>query len=641
MKLQIILMFLLLVPLVYAEIDDYSKYEDMSFLYTVNSEISVSITGSSPKIMNLNIELNLVPRQDYRQFILDQDILTRPNVYSDFDPKYDDILELEWKNLDTNFISYQVDSRVLVKNIISRLRKIKFPIQDLESNLGIYTQATEFIDMTSEIKEKANEIVKGEDDLNKAVYELAEWVRNNVNYDLNTLTEEVIQKSSWVLMTRRGVCDEITNLFISFCRSLGIPAKFITGIAYSNLIDDFGNHGWAEIYFPDYGWVPFDVTYGEYGWLDATHIKLKESVDSNVFSVNYNWKSRDVDVTTKDLETKTVLVNKGNKIDPLTKLEVNLLENNVGFGSYVPVQIIIENLEDYYVYDKIYLTKAPEVIDNNIKVVMLKPGEIKEEYWLVHVPKDMKSGYKYSSVINIESAFGNSAEGSLRFSRGGDVISSVKAEEKIEKLRKREEKKYFFNLDFNCELSKQKCYSNDDMDIKCNLKNKGNVLLKELNICLREDCEEFNLGINEEKKIEFEIYASKKITIIAENEDMIKYVYLEPEIIEVADIEITDLKPEVIDYNEKKKFSFTLETDYTAYDVNLKVEGKKTHFDIFNGKRVIDIELSGNKLINGFDIKITYKDKEGKKYTKKEKLSVVVENMPWYAGMFSWIFSTI
>lgn len=634
-------MILLLVPVCYAYLEDYSEYEDISFLHTTSSEINVYVTGNDPKIMDLTVQLNLIPRNDYRQSILNQEIISRPSAYVDFDPDFDETLGLNWKNLNTDLIYYEVNSRILTKHIISKIRKIKFPIQNLEWNLDEYTQATEFIDVTQEIREKANEIVEGEDDLYEAVYKLAEWVRINVDYNLNTMTEEVVQKSSWVLMTRQGVCDEITNLFISFCRSLGVPTKFITGVAYSNIIDDFGNHGWAEVYFPGYGWIPFDVTYGEYGWLDATHIKLNEDVDSNVFSVNYNWKSRDVDVKTKDLETKTILISKGNKIESPTRLEVNLLKNNVGFGSYVPIQVVIENLEDYYVADKVFLTKAPEVIGNNAKVILLKPGEIKEEYWLVHIPTEMKSGYKYSSLINIESIFGSSVEDSLYFSKSRDVISKIEAEKKIDDLRKREEKKYFLSLDFDCDLLKEKYYSNENIDIKCDVKNRGNVLLDNLQICLREDCRELDLGISEEQEIKFETYARERITIIAENEDMIKYVYLEPEIIEVPKIEISDLKPAEIDYYETKKFTFILETDYDAYDVELKVEDKKTKFNVLSGKKVIDIELSGNKLINGLDIKVIYKDKEGKSYSKKEKISVIVNNAPWYSRMFGWVFSMI
>src|SRR3989338_2220208 len=105
-----------------------------------------------------------------------------------------------------------------------------------------------------------------------ASFLLASWVKENVRYDLTTLTAEAVQTSSWVFQERRGVCDELTNLFIAMARSVGIPARFVTGTVYSGLLPGWGNHGWAEVYFQGYGWVPFDVTYGQYGWIDPSHV---------------------------------------------------------------------------------------------------------------------------------------------------------------------------------------------------------------------------------------------------------------------------------------------------------------------------------------------------------------------------------
>ena len=55
-------------------------------------------------------------------------------------------------------------------------------------------------------------------------------MRKNVKYDITTSTEDVSQKSSWVLKNKIGVCDEITNLFISLNRASGIPARFVSGV---------------------------------------------------------------------------------------------------------------------------------------------------------------------------------------------------------------------------------------------------------------------------------------------------------------------------------------------------------------------------------------------------------------------------
>ena len=78
-------------------------------------------------------------------------------------------------------------------------------------------------------------------------FKVAKWIQENVKYDLSTLTADVVQKSSWVLSNKEGVCDEITNLFISMLRVVGIPARFVSGTVYSNVINNWGGHGWGDI----------------------------------------------------------------------------------------------------------------------------------------------------------------------------------------------------------------------------------------------------------------------------------------------------------------------------------------------------------------------------------------------------------
>ena len=155
------------------------------------------------------------------------------------------------------------------------------------------------IDINDEIRQIASSIVQGEDDLYTAVFKLAEWVENNVEYELSTLTAEATQKASWVVDNKKGVCDEITSLFISMSRSLGIPARFVTGISHSNINlqnQGWDLHGWAEVYFPGFGWVPFDVTYKELGFVGTTHIKLKTTLDSREVSINYATRSRNTQI---------------------------------------------------------------------------------------------------------------------------------------------------------------------------------------------------------------------------------------------------------------------------------------------------------------------------------------------------------
>jgi transglutaminase-like putative cysteine protease len=61
---------------------------------------------------------------------------------------------------------------------------------------------------------------------------------------------------------KRGVCQDITHIFVAAARSLGIPARYIGGHfrrADGVTMQDAG-HAWAEAYIENLGWVGFDPT---------------------------------------------------------------------------------------------------------------------------------------------------------------------------------------------------------------------------------------------------------------------------------------------------------------------------------------------------------------------------------------------
>ncbi len=64
----------------------------------------------------------------------------------------------------------------------------------------------------------------------------------------------------YVLLNRHGDCGQVTLLYISLCRSLGIPARWESGWVVEP--GDEGWHDWAETYFEGIGWVPTDQSYG-------------------------------------------------------------------------------------------------------------------------------------------------------------------------------------------------------------------------------------------------------------------------------------------------------------------------------------------------------------------------------------------
>jgi transglutaminase-like putative cysteine protease len=63
---------------------------------------------------------------------------------------------------------------------------------------------------------------------------------------------------------RRGVCQDLTHIFIAAARSIGVPARYIGGHFQRNdgVTEQEAGHAWAEAYVPDFGWIAFDAANG-------------------------------------------------------------------------------------------------------------------------------------------------------------------------------------------------------------------------------------------------------------------------------------------------------------------------------------------------------------------------------------------
>jgi transglutaminase-like putative cysteine protease len=70
-----------------------------------------------------------------------------------------------------------------------------------------------------------------------------------------------------VLAKRRGVCQDFAHLAIASLRSLGVPARYVSGYlrtrppaGQARLVGADASHAWFSVFCPDVGWVDFDPT---------------------------------------------------------------------------------------------------------------------------------------------------------------------------------------------------------------------------------------------------------------------------------------------------------------------------------------------------------------------------------------------
>jgi transglutaminase-like putative cysteine protease len=101
-----------------------------------------------------------------------------------------------------------------------------------------------------------------------ALLDLTQRIRKEFVYDpkATTITTGVEE----VLATRRGVCQDYAHLMLSCLRTLGIPARYVSGYVLNRsradgtkLTGADASHAWVAAHCPDLGWVAFDPTNGK------------------------------------------------------------------------------------------------------------------------------------------------------------------------------------------------------------------------------------------------------------------------------------------------------------------------------------------------------------------------------------------
>ncbi len=90
-----------------------------------------------------------------------------------------------------------------------------------------------------------------------------------------------------VLAQREGVCQDYAHLAIALCRSIGIPARYVSGYLFTE--DDatghdteadlvnVETHAWMEVAIPGAGWWPLDPT--NQSELGERHVKIGHGRD--------------------------------------------------------------------------------------------------------------------------------------------------------------------------------------------------------------------------------------------------------------------------------------------------------------------------------------------------------------------------
>ena len=93
------------------------------------------------------------------------------------------------------------------------------------------------------------------------LHDLMGRIRERVAYVIGATTAETT--AAQALAAGRGVCQDHAHVFIAAARTLGIPARYVSGYLWDGRdVPQEASHAWAEAHVPDLGWVGFDAANG-------------------------------------------------------------------------------------------------------------------------------------------------------------------------------------------------------------------------------------------------------------------------------------------------------------------------------------------------------------------------------------------
>jgi len=157
----------------------------------------------------------------------------------------------DFSNPDQLYCSY--DFQFKRETVLTDVDPEKVGPYDKESDeYRRYTQSEPWIEITDEIRARAEEIVGGETNPLLQARRIFDWILENMVYEYPDAANRGAAKS---FASLKGDCGEFSFVFCAMCRSLGIPSRTVTCMWLTE-----AGHNWAEILLPGYRWIPADLS---------------------------------------------------------------------------------------------------------------------------------------------------------------------------------------------------------------------------------------------------------------------------------------------------------------------------------------------------------------------------------------------
>jgi transglutaminase-like putative cysteine protease len=111
-------------------------------------------------------------------------------------------------------------------------------------------------------REAQDALAEGRSDVWGDVRRMGQHIYRRFAYRPNTTGANT--RATDVLKLRMGVCQDFAHVHLGLCRSVGIPARYVSGYFFNTTRrprESEASHAWVEAWIPGYGWAAYDPTH--------------------------------------------------------------------------------------------------------------------------------------------------------------------------------------------------------------------------------------------------------------------------------------------------------------------------------------------------------------------------------------------
>ena len=123
--------------------------------------------------------------------------------------------------------------------------------------------------LISKVSQEANDYATISFKPNRSVFEAAFELMQRIYTDFKFVPgfTNIATPINEVMKVKKGVCQDFAQIAIACIRSIGLPARYVSGYietlpapGQKKLIGADASHAWFSIFIPGFGWVDFDPT---------------------------------------------------------------------------------------------------------------------------------------------------------------------------------------------------------------------------------------------------------------------------------------------------------------------------------------------------------------------------------------------